>query len=73
MQAMDIVIHVNENLDPGEQEALESELRKIEGVVAPRFNQKHLLLVSYNSDRTSSSELLGAVSSKGYKAQLVGM
>ena len=73
MQTSDIMIHVNEQLEANSQQELETEVRKLEGVIAPRFNQAHLLLVSYNPEKTSSSAILGIVKAKGYTAQLVGM
>jgi hypothetical protein len=73
MKLSDILIHINQNLGQEQQQMLESKLREIEGVIAPRFNQKHLLFVSYNSDRITSFELLKKISSKGYQAQLIGL
>ena len=73
MQTTDIMIHINDPLDPGQQQALEMELRGIDGVIAPRFNKPHLLVISYNSDVTSTAVLLKAVKDRGYQAQAVGM
>ena len=73
MQTSDIIIHVDENLDKGEKLELENKLRELEGVIAPRFNKEHMLLVSYNPEKVSSSDLLGTVTAKGYSAQLIGM
>jgi hypothetical protein len=41
-------------------------------VVAPRFNKAHLLVVEYDADATTAMALLGAVTGRGYRAQLVG-
>ena len=73
MQAVDILIHINEALEVNQQQKLESELRDIDGVVAPRFNKPHLLLVSYNLNKTNTAVLLNVVKEKGYQAQLVGL
>ncbi|MES9858722.1 MAG: ATP-binding protein [Sedimenticola sp.] len=73
MQASDIMIHIDENLMGSEQQELETTVRELEGVIAPRFNKEHLFLVSYNPDKINSSELLSTVKASGYKAQLVGM
>jgi hypothetical protein len=73
MQTTDIMIHIDEQLDTNQQQELESEARKLEGVIAPRFNQPHLFLVSYNPEKINSSELLNAVKANGYNGQLVGM
>ena len=73
MQTTDIMIHINGSLDADQQQAIESELREIKGVIAPRLDQPHLLVVLYDADTTSSSALLNAVKNKGYQAQLVGL
>jgi hypothetical protein len=73
MHTPDITIHINQELDQQKQQELESSMRMIDGVIAPRFNLPHLLVVLYNSERTSTSVLLDAVRGKGYQAQLVGL
>ena len=73
MHTPDITIHINESLDSTKQEALESAMREIDGVIAPRFNLPHMLVVLYNSEKTSTLTLLNAVKGKGYQAQLVGL
>ena len=66
-------MQATDKLEIRQQQELESEVRGVEGVIAPRFNQPHLLVVSYNPDTTGSSKLLSVVKAKGYSAQLVGM
>nr|VFK64529.1 MAG: hypothetical protein BECKUNK1418G_GA0071005_104726 [Candidatus Kentron sp. UNK]VFK71126.1 MAG: hypothetical protein BECKUNK1418H_GA0071006_105126 [Candidatus Kentron sp. UNK] len=73
MQYTDVLIHVNELLDNHQKDSLESELRNVEGVVALRFNKPHLLLISYDPEKTDASRLLGVVKSGGCEAQLVGL
>ena len=73
MRTADIMIHINESLDANKQQGLESELRAIDGVIAPRFNKPHLLVIAYNSEVTSSPVLLKQVINKGYQAQVVGL
>jgi len=75
MQLTDVLIHLDKNTNKTEKENIVENLRKIEGVIAPRFNEEkeHLLLVSYNSDTTSSLALLNEIKSTGYTAQLVGL
>ena len=75
MQLTEVLIHINEKTNKTEKENIVEKLRQIEGVIAPRFNEEkeHLLLVSYNSDTTSSLALLNEVKSTGYAAQLVGL
>lgn len=75
MNLADLLIHVNETLGAAERAALEEELRKTEGVIAPRFNREtpHLLLISYDPQEIDSHNLLNRVKDNGYNAQLVGM
>ncbi|MCU7834386.1 MAG: hypothetical protein KZQ83_03950 [gamma proteobacterium symbiont of Taylorina sp.] len=67
------MIHVRDNLNNTQKHNVESQLREIEGVIAPRFNKEHLLVIYFNSEKTKSSILLNMVQSSGYKAQLVGL
>ena len=75
MELSDVLIHLDQNINDTEKENIIERLRAVDGVIAPRFNKEreHLLLVSYNSDTTSSLTLLNEVKNKGYKAQLVGL
>lgn len=75
MQLSDVLIHLDQNIHKCEKDNLIEQLRATEGVIAPRFSndKEHLLLVSYNSDTTSSLTLLNKVKDKGYKAQLIGL
>lgn len=73
MMTTDIMIHINESLAETKQHALETELRTVEGVIAPRFNKPHLLVVAYDMETTSSQVILQRVINKGYQAQLVGL
>jgi hypothetical protein len=75
MHLVDLLIHVNETLGSTERASLEEELRKVEGVIAPRFNREtpHLLLVSYDPQEVDAHNLLNRVKHNGYNAQLVGM
>lgn len=73
MQTTDVMIHINEQLNTQQKQIIETQLREINGVIAPRFNKEHLLLVCYNSDRTNSSILLNCVKLQGYQTQLVGI
>lgn len=73
MQAADIMIHVSNNLNLEQKQLVENQLREIDGVIAPRFNTEHLLVIYFNLDKTKSSVLLNTVKSIGYQAQLVGI
>lgn len=74
MNISDVMIHIPENLDTEARSALESRMRNLEGVIAPRFNpgREHLLVVAFDPDKTRPADLLGVVKTAGYTAQLVG-
>jgi hypothetical protein len=74
MSINDVVIHVNETLDVQAQHDLEDRVREIDGVIAPRFNERrpHLMIVAYDPEHISTMTLLDAVRSQGYHAQHCG-
>ena len=71
----DVIIHINESLDAEARTALEDAIRNIEGVVSPGFNagKAHLLMITYNTEKTSTAALLAKTRAAGYTAQVVGM
>ncbi len=75
MNMSDVMIHINESLSIEARSSLENALRKIEGVVSPRFNagKEHLLVIAYDTEKTNTAVLLEQTRAAGYTAQLVGM
>ena len=75
MTINDVVLHVDETLDARARHHLEDQMRHIEGVISPGFNDRtpHLMVVAYNSDRVHAAQLLDAVTHQGYHAQYCGM
>ena len=74
MNINDVVIHVNETLDAQERRDLEDQMREIDGVIAPRLNDRktHLMIVAYDPEHTSTIMLLDTVRGQGYHAQHCG-
>jgi len=74
MYINDVVLHVNETLDAQARRNLEDQMRAIDGVIAPRFNDRrtHLMIVAYDPDRLSTGALLEQVQRRGYHAQHCG-
>lgn len=74
MDINDVVIHVDETLDARARQVLEDQMREIDGVIAPRFNDRrtHLMIVAYDPDQTSTMKLLDTVRGQGYHAQHCG-
>ena len=75
MNISDVMIHIDESLGEEARTSLEDTLRKVEGVVSPKFGagKEHLLLVAYDTEKTNTSVLLDKTRAAGYTAQLVGM
>ena len=75
MNISDVMIHINESLGEEARTSLEDTMRKIEGVVSPRFNagKEHLMVIAYDPEKTNTSVLLEKARAAGYTAQLVGM
>lgn len=75
MNISDVMIHINESLDEEARTSLEDAMRKVDGVVSPRFNagREHLLVIAYDTETTNTAVLLEKARAAGYTAQLVGM
>ena len=75
MNISDVMIHINEPLSEEARISLEDTMRKVEGVVSPGFNagKEHLLMITYDTEKTSTAVLLAKARAAGYTAQLVGM
>lgn len=75
MNICDVMIHINESLSEESRTTLESAMQKVEGVVSPHFSpdKAHLLMIAYDTDKTSTSVLLEKTRAAGYSAQLIGM
>lgn len=72
MNLCDTMIHINETLATPAKATLVEKVRSIPGVIAPRFNKAHLLVICYNSTQTQAKVLLETVRQEGYNAKLIG-
>lgn len=75
MNITDIIIHIKESLNETARTDLENTLRKVDGVVSPRFNagKEHLFMVAFDPDKIKATDLLGKTRAAGYTAQLISM
>jgi hypothetical protein len=75
IQLADVTVHMRETLDRPARAKIEDALRMIDGVVSVHNpeDRPHLALVEYNPDKTSSAAILGAVTSQGVHAELIGL
>ena len=72
-QITDIMIHIDETINQNEEKTILGRLEKIESVKSHGFNTPHLIIINYNPKKANSFELLSAVRSQGYHAQLIGL
>ncbi len=73
IQTADVMVHIDDELDTAQREAIESRMREVDGVIAPRFNTAKMLVIYYNVDMIRrASLLLDTVRALGYRAQLIG-
>jgi hypothetical protein len=72
--AVEIVVHISENLEDMQRNSLVVALENEDGIVSAVFCplRYHLMLVRYDRDQYSSQDVLGAVSAQKLQARLIG-
>ena len=72
--AVEIVVHVSENLEDLQRRNLVAALEQEDGIVSAEFCplRYHLLLVRYDRDQYSSQDVLSAVKDQKLQARLIG-
>ena len=75
IKLVDVVLHIDPNLDAAARSNVEQAIRALDGVVSVHMpeNKPHLAMVEYNPDATSSQKILAAVTGLGIGAELVGL
>jgi len=74
MHVTDMVMHIDNRLGADTRRNVEQALSHQNGIINARFNdtRPHLMLVSYDTDRTSSFEILEQMSGQQLCAERVG-
>ena len=74
MQMTDMVMHVDESLAADSRRNLERTMTSQRGVLDAHFNERrpHLMLVSYDRDRTSSFDILAVMTGQRLCAEPAG-
>ena len=72
--AVEIVVHISENLEDMQRNNLVVALENEDSIVSAEFCplRYHLMLVRYDRDQYSSQDVLGAVSAQKLQARLIG-
>jgi hypothetical protein len=73
-KTVEIVVHVNEELNESQRNKLTSQLKRADGITDAEFCplRWHLMLVRYDRDACSSQAVLKNIASQQIHAQLIG-
>ena len=71
----DVMIHIDETLPQDALMKLENTVREDECVISASVpaGKEHMMLVAYNPDCTTATDILARVSKQGIHAELVGI
>ena len=74
MHISDMVMHVDNFLGENTRRNIEKALKAKKGIIHAHFNDKrpHLMLVSYDTERTSSFEVLAQMTGQQLHAERIG-
>ena len=74
MQITDMVMHIDNYLGENTRRKVEKTITGTKGVIHAHFNERrpHLMVVSYDTERTSSFEVLAHMSKEQLRAERVG-
>ena len=71
----DIMVHIDEDLDKAHRDQLENYMRAQEGIISLGYHetQPHLMMVGYNPECITPTDILTSVKTRGLHAELVGL
>jgi hypothetical protein len=74
MHISDMVMHIDNFLGENSRRNIEKALNAKKGIIHAHFNERrpHLMLVSYDTDRTSSFEVLAQLMGQEVRAERIG-
>ena len=72
---VDVMLHIDETLNPMQQEILEKDMRNQLGVIGLGYHSEkpHLMIVEFNPDDTTPARLLQVANNHGLHAELIGL
>jgi len=75
MAIVDVTVHIDETIDRDRRAKIANTVRAHKGVTAVSHDDKkpHLMLIKFNPDAVTSTELLQLVLDQGVHAELVGL
>ena len=71
----DVMLHIDEELDNDQRVQLESYMRGQEGIISLgyRADKPHLMMVGYNPECITPTDILTSVKTRGLHAELIGL
>jgi copper chaperone CopZ len=75
IKLVDVTIHIDKDTDIDTRKAVEAALRSVKGVVSVHMpsNEPHLVVVEYDPDVATSSDLLSTVEEVAGHAEMIGL
>lgn len=75
INVVDVTLHIDNNLDAKVRDAVEQELRNLNGVISVHMpaDKLHLVEVSYNPDDIKSEHIAHSVRELAGKVELIGL
>ena len=75
IKLVDVMVHVDENIDKAARGDMEDKVRGLDGVVSvgQHDDKPHLMVIEYNPDKTSSADILALVKDQGVHAEIIGL
>lgn len=75
IKLVDVTIHIDKDTDTDTRNAVEAALRTVKGVISVHMpsNEPHLVVVEYDPDATTSSQILSTVQEVAGHAEMIGL
>jgi hypothetical protein len=72
---VEVVIHVDDDLNEEQRAALVANLQRHDGVQEARFTdgRRHLMLIDYDASKLQTIDVLGYVRQENVNAELIGI
>jgi hypothetical protein len=72
---VEVVIHVDEDLNPAQRASLIENLQRHDGVVQAKFTEgrRHLILIDYDASKLQTIDVLDYVRQENLNAELIGI
>lgn len=72
---VDIIVHIDETLEPARLGEIEARLRRLEGIVSicHQENKPHMIVATFNLAKLGAQDILANVRAEGVHAELSGL